>query len=93
MTSIEAGCGAERATTIRSGECPECRSRDLAWSFTPVKTTEAQDGRLRLNEVCGQFYLGCEECSETLLLADAEEVVAFLNAGSTITLAQAVMAS
>lgn len=60
--------------------CPECGSKSLTWDATVVKNTSVQDGRLRSHEVSGLFYLGCDECSETVARATAYEVADFLNA-------------
>lgn len=60
--------------------CHECGSKSLTWQATVISNTPVQNGRLRLNEVSGLFYLGCDECSETVAWADANEVACFLNA-------------
>jgi hypothetical protein len=70
------GCIAARL--VREG-CPECESQRLAWGFSPRNTSGVVDGRLRLNEVGVDFYLHCEECSETLAVIDAEYVAQFLS--------------
>lgn len=60
--------------------CYECGSKSLTWQATVISNTPVQNGRLRLNEVSGLFYLGCDECSETVARVDANEVACFLNA-------------
>ncbi len=60
--------------------CHECGSKSLTWQATVISNTPVQNGRLRLNEVSGLFYLGCDECSETVARVDANEVACFLNA-------------
>jgi hypothetical protein len=47
--------------------CPKCGSLLLAWAAGPVKLNTVPDGRLAMHEVETQFYLSCEECSETLI--------------------------
>ena len=71
------GCIATRL--VREG-CPECESHRLAWGFSPRNTSGVVDGRLRLGEVGVDFYLHCEECSETLAIVDAEYVARFMSA-------------
>jgi hypothetical protein len=56
-----------RASLISRGICPACGEEALAWDCGTVKLAEVPDGRLRLNEVETQFWLGCETCSETLI--------------------------
>lgn len=70
------GCIAQQF--LREG-CPECESRRLTWGYSPRNHGSAVDGRLRLGEVGVEFYLGCEECSETLAVIDAEYVAQFLS--------------
>jgi hypothetical protein len=67
------------ARLVRDG-CPECESKRLVWGYTPRNTAGVVDGRLRLHDVRVEFYLGCEECSETLAVVDAEYVARFLSA-------------
>ena len=59
--------------------CHECGSESLTWDATVVSNTSVQNGRLRLSDVSGLFYLGCDECSETLARVDATEIAAYLN--------------
>ena len=70
------GCIAARL--VREG-CPECESNRLAWGYSPRNTSGVADERLRLGEVGVDFYLHCEECSETLAVIDAEYVARFLS--------------
>lgn len=59
--------------------CPECGSRSLRWDYTVRARHAVPDGRLRLNEVSGLFYLGCEECSETVIRVSDDDVTKLLN--------------
>ena len=59
--------------------CPECGSRSLRWDYTVRARHAVPDGRLRLNEVSGLFYLGCEECSETVTRVGEDDVANLLN--------------
>ncbi|OHY63819.1 hypothetical protein BB778_04115 [Pluralibacter gergoviae] len=60
--------------------CPECGSKSLTWDTAIVGNNSVQNGRLRTNDVSSIFYLGCDECSETLARVSATDVAAFLNA-------------
>lgn len=61
--------------------CPECGGSEVSWSQMPIKLNTVMDGRLSLNETTTLFALGCDECSETLVTMDAEEIAIFLNGG------------
>ncbi|MEX5881862.1 hypothetical protein AB6G95_19290 [Proteus vulgaris] len=63
----------------RFQKCPCCGGQSLTWDNSVRKNTAVQDGRLRLNEITGVFWLGCDECSETLIQVNADDVAAFLN--------------
>ncbi|MCJ7341786.1 hypothetical protein LPQ20_20830 [Klebsiella pneumoniae] len=65
--------------------CPECGSESLTWHATVISNTAVQDGRLRLNEVSGLYYLGCDEYSETLASANADVVAEHLNTSRAST--------
>lgn len=68
-----------RAALVRKGTCPECGEARLVWSAGPVKLNTVADGRLTMRDVETQFYLGCEECSETLIHSvSADQVAVFL---------------
>ncbi|HHQ5722962.1 TPA: hypothetical protein ACSRGI_003813 [Klebsiella variicola subsp. variicola] len=60
--------------------CHECGSESLTWDTAVVSNTSVQNGRLKLSDVSGLFYLGCDECSETLARVDGTEIAAYLNA-------------
>lgn len=69
-----------RASLIARGICPACGEARLAWSAGPVKLTSVVDGRLTMGDVETQLYLGCEECSETLITGvTVDQVLPFLN--------------
>jgi len=59
---------------VRITECKECGSTDLYWFTSMRNTGQAQDGRLRMNEVTCDFVLGCNHCSETLAVVSAENL-------------------
>jgi hypothetical protein len=60
--------------------CRECgESSGLTWFADVVNRGGCQDGRIKLNEVQPIFYLGCEYCSETMLIVDAGEIAHVVN--------------
>lgn len=60
--------------------CPECGSKSLTWDSAEINKTDVAHGRLRVSDITGMFYLGCDECSETLLRVSMGEMTGFLNA-------------
>lgn len=75
----EVTCRPCREHMVAEGQCSNCGAYRLAWSAGPVKLTRVADGRLTMRDVETQFYLGCEECSETLIHSvSADQVAAFL---------------
>lgn len=69
-------------------ECRNCGGTCLKW-FADVTTqqTAVNGARFRLNEVQHIFVLGCEECSETLLVARGDDIAELLNAPSLVSAA------
>ena len=61
-------------------ECKCCGSTDLSWNCFQKNLSDVQDGRLRLHDVGTGFYLGCNECSETLGVVDGDDVARILDA-------------
>lgn len=66
-------------------ECRECGNEELTWFASVYNTGGCVNGRLRLHEVAPIFYLGCECCSETMLVVHADEIAALLNAQSRVS--------
>ncbi|UGS47090.1 hypothetical protein JMT66_05265 [Kosakonia cowanii] len=60
--------------------CPECGSKSLRWDVAVAKTSDVVQGRLRTSDVTGMFFLGCDECSETVSNVRMENIAVFLNA-------------
>lgn len=60
--------------------CPACGSHSLTWDNTIITHGSVPHGRLTTSDVSGLFYLGCDECSETVANVSAEQVAAFMNA-------------
>jgi hypothetical protein len=66
-----------KLTTIT--ECKNCGSKKLKWHCSPVNLGGVQDGRIRMHETEVIFYLGCEDCSETLKTLHGNVIAEFLN--------------
>lgn len=66
----------------RSDSCKECGSKALTWFTTNANKSGVQEGRLRSNEITCQFVLGCDDCSETLRVINADTIAARMNADS-----------
>lgn len=60
--------------------CPECGSWELTWHCQPQNRGGVQDGQIKMNEVGVIFFLGCDECSETVRIIDGDVVAVALTA-------------
>ena len=58
--------------------CKECGSTNLTWHTSNVIRSNVQQGRLNTNDVECLFYLGCDDCSETLMSLRADKVAGLL---------------
>lgn len=67
-----------KLTTIT--KCRECGSTSLTWDTAIRVMNGVQQNRLNTQDVKCVFFLGCDECSETLKIVDADKVAALLNA-------------
>ena len=63
--------------------CRECGEKSLTWSASVHNAGHCVDGRLRLHEVRPIFVLGCECCSETMMIVSADEIADLLNTRGT----------
>lgn len=61
--------------------CKVCGSTRLAWRTSIVNPSDVQQGRLNTRDVDCQFFLGCEDCSETLATISANKVAGLMNEG------------
>lgn len=59
-------------------ECRHCRGRSLTWQAHPVNKGSVVDGRICMREIAVEFFLGCDECSETLHTLTGDEVALYL---------------
>lgn len=59
-------------------ECPECGSKHLTWDCHARNHGGVQDGRIRMNEVGVSFFVGCDECSETVKVVSGDVIAALL---------------
>lgn len=69
-------------------ECKACGSTHLTWHTSIVNRSDVQQGRLNTRDMECLFFLGCDECSETLLTLNADKVARFMNANADITAPQ-----
>jgi hypothetical protein len=60
--------------------CKECGSTDLSWQTHNRVDNGVQQNRLNTNDVTCVFVLGCNACSETLAVMNADKVAASMNA-------------
>jgi hypothetical protein len=60
-------------------KCPACGGAKLTWDFSARNKSDVVDGRLRLHDVTIDFFLGCDECSETVQVVSAQNIAAHLN--------------
>ena len=54
--------------------CKNCGSHILSWHCGTQNNSGVVDGRLRMHEIGVIFYLGCDECSETLSIINGDKV-------------------
>ena len=60
-------------------KCKECGSTHLSWDTSIVNRSDVQHNRLSINDVQCIFFLGCDECSETLMIVSADKIAAHMN--------------
>lgn len=60
--------------------CKECGSSHLTWQTSIVNRSDVAQGRLNTRDVECLFFLGCDECSETLTTISADKVAGLMNA-------------
>ena len=61
--------------------CGNCGSSSLTWQTHNVIRLgcAVQQGRLNTNEVQAMFVLGCDDCSETIAVRNADDIARLLN--------------
>jgi len=59
--------------------CRECGSTELTWANSIVNRSAVQQGRLNTSDVECLFYLGCDTCSATLTVVEADRVAELFN--------------
>lgn len=64
--------------------CSNCQGNDLRWHVGTHNGSGVVDGRLRSHDLSVQFYLGCEECSETLMTVYADDFMDKFNEDVTV---------
>jgi len=67
--------------TIKASSITKCKcgSTNLTWQTTNITRSGIQQGRLNTNDVDCQFFLGCDDCSETLATVSADRVASLMN--------------
>lgn len=65
-------------------ECKECGSTHLTWQSSIVNRSSVQQGRLNTRDVECLFFLGCDDCSETLATISADKVAGLMNASAAV---------
>jgi len=65
-------------------ECKECGSTHLTWQSSIVNRSSVQQGRLNTRDVEYLFFLGCDDCSETLATISADKVASLMNANAAV---------
>jgi hypothetical protein len=60
-------------------KCRECGSTAMTWNTSIVIRSDVQQGRLNTSNVECLFFLGCDECSETLATVSADKVAGLMN--------------
>lgn len=69
-----------RASSIT--ECKECGNTHLTWQTSIINRSNVQQGRLNTSDVECLFFLGCDECSETLQTISADNVAGLMNSAT-----------
>ncbi len=67
-----------KPSVIQVTECRECGSTNLTWHCGQKNLAGVTDGRLRLHDVGTEFFLGCDDCSETLRVVSGDKVAEIL---------------
>jgi hypothetical protein len=60
-------------------KCKSCGSTKLSWFPSTRNTSVVQDGRLRMHDVTCDFVLGCDECSDTVTVLNADLIAVMIN--------------
>jgi hypothetical protein len=60
-------------------KCRECGSTAMTWNTSITIRSNVQQGRLNTSDVECLFFLGCDECSETLATINADKVAALMS--------------
>ncbi|HDS1721772.1 hypothetical protein NPS53_09685 [Pseudomonas putida] len=61
-------------------KCNDCGSTQLTWHASIVNRSQVQQGRLNTHDMDCDFYLGCDNCSETLGVVGADAIAQHLTA-------------
>lgn len=59
--------------------CNHCGESKFTWYCQPYnKSNHIVDGRLTMHDIGVRFFLGCDECSETLMIVSGDAVAELL---------------
>lgn len=64
--------------------CKECGSTALTWQTSIINRSNVVQGRRNTSDVECVFFLGCDECSETLATVSADKVAGAMNAAAPV---------
>lgn len=63
-------------------KCRECGGTSLTWDTVNRVNNAVQQGRLNTRDIQCVFFLGCDDCSETLAQISADTIAGKLNASA-----------
>lgn len=76
-----AGISAELERRVKTHRCRACGSEDLFWYASNKNHSDVTEGRLRTGDISCSFILGCNYCSETLLVISADTLASGMTKG------------
>lgn len=76
-----AGISSELERRVKTHRCRACGSEDLFWYASNKNHSDVTEGRLRTGDISCSFILGCNYCSETLLVLSADVLATGMTKG------------
>ncbi len=61
-------------SSVEQKRCRNCDSENLEWGVYTLNSGGAVDGRLKMHDFQCEFFLGCQDCSETILVVSADDI-------------------
>lgn len=80
VAEAESLVGVASHDLFSDSSCGQCGSRNLTWQCQAQNRGGVVDGRICMREVGVIFFLGCDECSETVRVIDGDVVAVVLTA-------------